>query len=536
MRRSVVVSALLVVSVFAVYAQVAGHEFLEFDDGLYITQNAWVQEGLTVRNVGWSLVTLDAHIWHPLTWLSYLVDAELWGIERPGPWLLTNVAWHAAAALALFAALLSLSGRFWPSAFAAALFALHPIQTEPVAWASGRKELMSGCLLFVTLWLYARYARRRDSTSYAAVGLGMLACLSAKGTHLALPFLLLLLDYWPLRRLRFAGDATETPGSLVLEKLPLLGLCLAVLVLQIVPVSGVYGPWVADPPLLERAADGVMAYAATLGRLFWPDGLAIIYPTRVQMGLPRAGAAVTGALLAGLAIVTALAAAAGPRRGYLLVGWLWFLGMLFPMIGLVPSGMRVMHDRYAYVPMVGIALAIGFAAEGVVLRWRPPRALVAALALAVLALAGGLAWKQAGVWRDSLTLFDHALAVTERNAIVHFYRGNTLAEQGDFAGARTAYETAIAIYPPYPDANEALGRLHLLEHRGDLALPYFEVAVQGRPAWTDALLNLGTAQWSVGARSAALQSFEAALASDPNSEPARELLASARQSLGGAPR
>ena len=528
MRSPWLAAGLLVVAIGLVYGQVAGHDFVEYDDGLYITENARVQEGLTLANAAWAVVTLDPHIWHPLTWLSYLVDGSLWGTERAGPWLLTNVAWHAAAALMLWFALHALGAPTWPSAFAAALFALHPLQTEAVAWASARKEVLSGFLLFATLALYGRYAQRRDHTSYAAVLAGLLLCLSAKGTHVALPFLLLLLDVWPLRRLRPGEEGGEPLRELVLEKLPLLGLSLAVLVLQVVPVSGVYGPWVQDPPLVQRAMDGIWAYAATLGRFAWPDALAIIHPTRTQMGLPPASAWATGGVLAALLAVTALAFAAGRERRYLLVGWLWFVGMLFPMIGLVPSGMRVMHDRYAYVPMVGLAIVAAFGTDAIFRRLRVPRAAVATAAVALLVALGAVAARQAAVWRDSLTLFDHALAVTQRNAIVHYYRGNTLAVRRDLPGAIDAYEAAIAIYPPYPAAREALGRVHLLTGHPRLALPHLQIAVQGRPTWSDGLLSLGRAEWALGATQRAIGRFEAALAADPHSEEARRALAEAR--------
>ncbi len=537
MRRTATVCGLIAIAASLVYAQVASHAFLELDDGLYVTGNQRLQEGLSLDNIVWALVSTDAYIWHPLTWLSYLVDSELHGIESAGPWLVTNVAWHVATALALVGALVSLTGRFWPSAFVAALFALHPIQAEPVSWVSGRKEVLSGFFFVVTLWVYARYARRRDGPSYIALSGSMILCLAAKGSQVSLPFLLLLLDYWPLGRLRFGGGGRGGPGAervgpLVIEKLPLLALALATIVYQLPLVSSTYTPWVVDPPFFERVLDGIMAYVATLGRLFWPVGLAIVYPTPAQMGLPPIGAAPVGAALAALAGVTVLAAAAGQRRGYLVVGWLWFLGMLLPLVGLLPWGLRVMNDRYSYVPMIGLAVAISFGAADLVARFRVPRAVPIAAAAAVVTLCAVLSWNQAGVWRDSLTLFDHALAVTERNAIVHFLKGNTLATSGDFDGAQREYESALAIHPRYPDANENLGRLHLKRGRGDLAIPYFERALEARPGWLPAMTNLGNALWASGERERAIATFEAAVAASPESADARYWLAAAQHESG----
>jgi hypothetical protein len=269
MRRTATVCGLIAIAASVVYAQVANHAFLEFDDGLYVTGNQRVQEGLSLDNIAWAIVNTDAYIWHPLTWLSYLVDFELHGIESAGPWLVTNVAWHVATALVLVGALVSLTGRFWPSAFVAALFALHPIQAEPVSWVSGRKEVLSGFFFVVTLWVYARYARRRDGQSYIALFGSMILCLAGKGSQVSLPFLLLLLDYWPLGRLRFreagsGGPDVERVGALVIEKLPLLALSLATIAFQLPVMSSTYTPWVADPPFFDRVVDGIMAYVATL--------------------------------------------------------------------------------------------------------------------------------------------------------------------------------------------------------------------------------------------------------------------------------
>jgi tetratricopeptide (TPR) repeat protein len=230
--------------------------------------------------------------------------------------------------------------------------------------------------------------------------------------------------------------------------------------------------------------------------------------------------------------VTLLAAAAGQRRGYLVVGWLWFLGMLLPVVGLLPWGLRVMNDRYSYVPMIGLAVAISFGAADLVARFRIPRAVPIAAATVVLTLCAVLSWNQAGVWRDSLTLFDHALAVTERNAIVHFLKGNTLAASRNFDGALREYESALAIHPRYPDANDNVGSLHLKRGRGDLAIPYFERALEARPGWTQAMTNLGNALWANGERERAIATFEAAVAASPESADARYWLAAAQHESG----
>lgn len=512
----VAVGLVIALATVAVYAGIASHPFLEYDDGLYVTHNPVVQQGLRAETVRWALTSADAHIWHPLTWLSLLVDAELWGVDSAGPWLLENLGWHVASACALLALLSSTTRRFWPSAWVAAAFALHPIQVESVAWVSARKELMAGFAAIATLAAYVHYARGPSRARYLAVATAFALCLSAKSSHVALPVAMLLLDDWPLGRARSRSDWRR----LVAEKLPLLALAALAVWIQWSLVSGITGPWATDPPLLERARDAVMAMAATLGRLLWPDALAIVYPTPRQMGLAPVGPAPVAAALLGAGALTFGAARAGAARGPLWVGWLWFLALLAPMAGWLPSGLRVMHDRYAYLPMIGIALALGFGAPALARapKLRPALACAGLLALLGCALASAA---QVRVWRDSLALFDHALAVTERNALAHYFKGNTLAEHGDFDAARPEFEAALAIHPDFPQANRALGFLFVQTRRPALAIAPLRRALAARPTWTQARVDLARALWRTGDGAAAVRLLEAALATDPASADAR---------------
>jgi hypothetical protein len=522
--------ALAVVTV-GVYAQIAGHSFVEFDDSLYITENPVVQRGLDWDSFRWAWFSADAYIWHPLTWLSYLLDADLYGTEDAGPWLLTNLAWHIAATWALLGALFAATGRFGPSLCVAALFAVHPIQVESVAWASARKEVLAGFLAFTTIWAWVGYARKPSRRRLVWTALLFAACLSAKGSHVALPVGLLLLDFWPLGRLQL--NSVVDWRRRIAEKLPLLGLSLGAVWVQYALVSGITGPWAEDAPLLLRAMDGVMAYAATLQRLFWPDALAIVYPTPSQMGLAPVSWLRVFAVIAVGAAATWGALRCAPRHGYLIVGWLWFLALLFPMVGLIPSGLRVMHDRYVYVPIVGIALVLTFAGDAWAQRHRRLRPALVATAVAGLGACVLLSFAQVRVWRDSLALFDHTLAVTERNAIVHVFNGNTLAARGNFRAAQPHFEAALAIRPRLPQANHALGLLYLETRRPVLAQAPLRAALAERPGWTRARVDLGRALWSSGDRAAAIEQLEAALRAEPDSEAARYWLERARRS--GAP-
>ena len=485
------------------YGQTWGHSFVEFDDPLYVSENGWVRAGLSWANLHWALTNDRAFLWHPLTWISYLVDAELHGVERAGPFLVTNLALHALAAVLLFLALARMTGRAGPSLAVAALFAVHPMQVESVAWVSARKEVLAGAFFMAMLLAYAAYARRESLARYGLVLLLASLCMLAKGTLLLLPLVLLLLDAWPLHRSR-------PLGRLLLEKLPLLGIAAIDVAVQFrmqAPSIDLAGP---DVPLLGRIPIAILAFAGTLRRLLWPVGLSIVYPTPAQMGLDGPGPAAVLASFAALCAITVAVLAARRRAPWLAVGWFWFALLLGPMTGLAPAGLRVMHDRYSYVPMVGLALALVFGAERAVAAspaWR--RAVRVALGVA-LAICAGLTWRQVGVWRDSFTLFDHALAVNDRDAVSWFSRGTAWAKAGDLPRAMSDLERAIAIRPDHADAQVTLGYLEL--QRGDLdaALAHLRRGVELRPQWSLAHLDLGRALEAAGDPEAALAQLEQA--------------------------
>lgn len=525
-------SIALGIATAALYLGVWDHAFVEFDDPLYVTANSHVQQGLTIENVYWAFTSDEAFIWHPLTWLSYLVDFELYGASRAGPWLATNVALHVANAVLLFVALGRLAAQStqtvspWACAFAAGLFALHPIQVESVAWVSSRKELLAGLFFVLTLLAYARYAHRRDRASYRVVLLLTALGVMAKGSHVGLPFALLLLDYWPLRRIRFddPGPRWAALWPLVREKLPLLAICVAAVVVNLAMVSSSYNVFVVDPPVSTRLGAAAVNLTAYLGRLLWPAGLAIVYPNPLQSIVapaPHLHVAAALALLVGVAI---LAARSGIARGYLVVGWLWFVGMLLPMLGLVPAGMRTPHDRYLYVPIIGLALAAAFGLRDLAGARRARRGLAAAIAVVVLVLCAALTRRQIAVWRDSEALFQHALRVTERNAVVHYSRGTALARQGQLAPALRELEAALALHPDYADANNNLGYLLVGAGQIEPGIAHLKHAVAVRPNWTRALLNLGSAQVQAGLPDEAIETFRRAVASAPDEVDARRAL------------
>jgi tetratricopeptide (TPR) repeat protein len=523
-------AALLALAVLAVYAPVRDHEFVEFDDPLYVTENPQVRQGVTGPNLVWALTSMDAHLLHPLTWTSYMVDVDLWGVERAGPFALTNAVFHAATAALLFLLLRCLTGRLWPSAFAAALFALHPLRVESVAWVSQRKDVLSGLFLILTLWAYAGYARHGGVRRYALTAGTLLLGLLSKPTLVTVPVLLLLLDAWPLARL-----GRVALRQLVLEKLPLLALCLGVAGVGIWMMGSAPNVWGEDPSLLQRLAGAPVVSVFYLGKILWPTKLAVVYPDPLQQGLPFWTGWQIGGALALLVMLTAGAAAVARRAPAVLVGWLWYGIALLPVIGLVPFGIRVMNDRHTYLPMLGLALAAGFGLlPALEARHRLRHALVPLAALVLVACAG-LSWRQVSVWRDSTALFDRALAVTERNAIVHFSKAVALGKRGETDAAIREFRATLAIHPGHADAHNGLG--WLLQQRGESeeAVRHYRRALELRPGYVQALLNLGNQLGAEGDRETSLALLQEAVQRAPQLAHAHYWLGAALESAERVP-
>ena len=447
-RRRWLVALALVAACLFVYGQAVSFAFLNFDDNGYVTENQWVRPGLTAAGVRWAFTDIDYDYWQPLSWLSHMIDCQLFGL-RPGWHHLTSLLFHIANTLFLFAVLLRLTAAFWRSTLVAALFALHPMRMESVVWIAERKDLLGGFFFLLAIWCYLRYVQRSSRARYnLVIGVFVLGLMS-KPMVMTLPVILLLLDWWPLGRRAFA------------EKVPMFLLAaLYSLVTSIGPARHGAINWGSSFSLGQRIANALISYLRYLELSFWPHDLAILYPFRTAV--PTWQAAVAALLLAG---ITALALWQARRRPYLIVGWLWFTVGLFPASGVVTQvGWQGMADRFTYLPQIGLAIAVIW---GVTDLMGTHRRAAAALSAAVVALFAIVAIRQVPVWRDSVTVFAHAVAVTGGNPAAQHYLAAALDARGRFDDAFPHHAEAAPLEPIYLIMPFTFGMA--LERRGQTA-------------------------------------------------------------------
>lgn len=510
-RRRALAAALFL-GTLLLFGRAVFNDFVNYDDPDYVTANEHVRAGLTAAGVQWAFFSDDVSYWHPLTWLSHMLDWQLFG-NGPAGHHATSVLWHAAAAAMAFAALRRLTQAFWTSAAAAALFACHPLRVESVAWIAERKDVLSGFFWFLALWAYAAYAEKRRAGAKPggeyALALVAFACgLMSKPMLVTLPCVLLLLDFWPLRRAPVGAGAAAW-GRLVVEKLPFLALSAVVSAITLVAQKNI-GTLSTELPIGARLANAAVAVVRYLGTFFLPFDLAVLYPHPGFWPVAKVGFAV--------ACIVALSAVAVWQRGrrpWLLVGWLWFLGTLVPVSGLVQVGIQSMADRYTYVPMIGVELALLWTLREAASPLGSRRVWAVALTLALAGCAVRTV-DQIGVWRNSLTLFDHTIAVTQRNYLGYGNRGMALYDAGRMDEAVADYRRSLAINPDYPEANNNLG--HILAEQGHAreAIPYLRAAVRVKPGLLEAHNNLGSALSDLGENDEAIEHYEFVLARKPH--------------------
>ena len=558
--RAVAISVLLFVFVVSVFQPSIRNGFLRFDDSAYVTANAQVQNGLGWESVIWAFRNPVAANWHPLTILSHMLDCQLYGLK---PWghHLTNLLLHAVNTVLVFLVFWRMTGAWGRCAVLAALFGLHPLRVESVAWVAERKDLLSTLFWMLTLLTYARYAQQsRVQSPKSKVTYGMaLVCfalgLMCKPMLVTLPFVLLLLDYWPLHRFEFKAQdlKLKTLLPLVLEKLPFFALASICSVVACLAQSSA-GALATDLPLDVRLANAPISYVRYLGKMFWPTNLALFYPHPLWWPAWQVLAS-AALLLAILGLVLLLAR----RRPYLPFGWLWFCGTLVPVIGLVQVGNQSMADRYTYVPLIGVFVMLVWGAYELTARWRRQALALAALALTGLLLCVGLTRRQIGYWKDDESVWRHALAVTQSNELAHLHMGITLGDQGRLDEAIGHFEAAIRLSPQDAGAHSRLAyaltrnrRLaEAVQHyeetlrlnpgdaamhndlaltlakqgRVDEAIAHYTEALRLKPGFAEAHYNLGLTLANRGRYTEAGAQFTEIIRLDPNQARARRKLA-----------
>ena len=533
--RGVAAGAAIFFLVLGVFLPAVRNGFINYDDRDYVTANLTVRAGLTRAGFLWAFGRSHAGNWHPLTWISHMADAQIYGL-RPWGHHLTSILLHALASVLVFAALRRMTGAHWRSAVVALGFGLHPLHVESAAWVAERKDVLSACFGMLTLWAYAmgkggpvfamlrRGKRRKEEGGsrseegggrlYYWLALGFFALgLMCKAMLVTLPFALLLLDYWPLRRLGANKRLGDKPlHLLILEKIPFFALAAADAVLTVVAQrqAGAVGDLI-EIPLGLRIENALIATCAYLGKFFWPAKLAVFYPyTETRLLAPALGAAVL------LLILTVLAVKLRRRHPYLIVGWLWYLLTLVPVIGLVQVGSQSMADRYTYIPSLGLFVPLVWGACDLTVRWRRRSAVLSAAAVAALAGCAVLTSRQISYWSDSETLFRHALAVTKQNWVAENNLGVALADSGRLEEAIAPYEDSLRIMPKDAEARANLGNALLATGRLAAAIAQYEEALRLNPELVAAHNNLANALVISGKPQAAIAQYEEAIRLNPD--------------------
>ena len=542
----VCVCVFLVLAILAVFGQTAHFEFVNYDDQHNVFQNPVVQEGLSVKAVGWAFAHTQVANWIPLTTLSHMLDCQLFG-QRAGGHHLVNVFWHAATAVLLFLVLRQMTGSLWRSAFVAALFAVHPLRAESVAWVSERKDVLSGFFFILTVAAYVRWVRKRSRAGYLAVVLLFALGLMAKSMVATLPFVLLLLDYWPLGRIRgmqrsevrgqnSEGGEQRIPSvpflGLVKEKIPLFGIS-AISCVVTARVPGLIVP--NHIPVLERIDNALTSYAVYLRQMVFPAELAAHYPNAPK-GQP---AWMVCLALVLLAAITAGVVAWRKKHPFLLMGWLWYLGMLFPVIGIIQISSDAAHaDRYTYLPGIGVTIAGTWAVADWSARWKHRRVISGGLMGVAIGLFTVWGHNQTSYWRNDEALWSRALACTsdtkgnDFNSVAHNGLGNAFSKKGKKNDAVAQYRKALKINPDYKVARMNLGIVLFDTGAKAEAIAQYREALKLDPDYAEARYNLGVDLFAGGEKEEAVAQYRKALESNPDYVEARYNLGNALLQLG----
>jgi protein O-mannosyl-transferase len=514
---------LLIFITLLVYGQVREFDFIVWDDPLYVTSNIFIQTGFHWESIRWAFTTHHGALWHPLTWLSHMLDYRLYGLSPAGHHL-TNLFWHILNVLLLFLTIQSMTGEIWPSFLVALLFAVHPLRAESVAWITERKDVMSTFFWLLTTGFYLRYVRAPIVKNYIPVAISLSLGLMVKPMLVTLPFALMLLDFWPLRRVQ----TYRSWMPLLREKIPLFVLVLLSIILAIWAQHSATALNPLDlKPLPLRIANAIVSYATYLYKSFWPVGLSAVYPYADSFPLWKLGA--TSIVLGGF---SCFAWQSRHRFPYVLTGWLWFIGTLVPVIGIVQAGAVAMADRFTYIPSIGFFIIVAWGVKDF-LSIHPSYkgSLVFACTSAVIVLST-LCYIQVQYWKNSITLFQHALSVQENNSLAHGCLGAAYIQQGNPEQAEKQLTRALEINPYYPEALNDLGTILIDKDMFREAIARFSTALTLNPNYAEAYNNLALALTHVNRFPEAIEHYRIAVSINPMFPKALNNLGAALAQMG----
>lgn len=503
----ITICVFLTATTWLVFGQTLGHDFINYDDPGYVYENSHITSGLSVNGIGWAFTNVHAGNWHPLTTLSHMLDCQLFDLSATGHHF-TNVLFHTIVVLLLFYLLRQITGKLWPSAFVAGLFAIHPLRVESVAWISERKDVLSGIFFMLTLISYVRYVRHPSISRYGLLSILFVCGLMSKPMLVTVPIVLLLIDWWPLQR--FING--KSISALIIEKIPLFILSMASAVVTLIAQRQSVGS-TNQLPISLRIGNAIVSYLIYLWKTVWPTNLAPFYP-HPETAIPLWITATSAALLMA---ITGVALVLRKRYPYVLTGWLWYVVMLVPVIGVIQVGWQARADRYTYLSEIGIYLAVTWATIDFVASWRHRRTLLSALATAVILLLASLARIQTSYWKDNETLWTHTIAVTQDNDVAQNNLGTVLFQHGQLDAALSHFELATRVRSGNAAAQDNLARVLRRKGRIAEAIAHCRKALDIEPDKIETRDMLGTMLFQQGDVEAAIAEWREVLKRQPDS-------------------
>lgn len=520
----------LVLALLVVYAQVGTHEFITYDDPLYVFENHHIRSGLTLKNMTWAFSTMFISNWHPLTWLSHMLDVQIFGLAPAGHHLM-NLALHVVNTVMLFLLFQRITGTLLRSAMVAALFALHPLHVESVAWVSERKDVLSTLFWMLSLYFYSHYTEQHKIMPYLLSLASYTLGLMAKPMLVTLPLVMLLLDYWPLSRTRIThqqqhfNTPSDTLQRILLEKLPFLMLAAASSAMTLQAQKDSISSLTATS-MPDRTANALVSSCQYLIKMLWPNDLAVFYPFRES--LPLWQPALATAVLATITIWVFVKKRSHP---YLVTGWAWYLITLVPVIGIVQVGLQSMADRYTYIPLTGVFIMLVWGIADISARFPRRNTLLATLTIILLIATSLATWRQVSYWKNSTTLFNHALESTQDNFMAHYNLGIVLEKSGDFEGALKHFDSVVSIAPWYADSYAHRGSYFARQGQFDQAAENYMKAIDLNPNLATPYINLAIILASNNRFDEAIEGLEKALSINPDSAEAHYNLGLAQHEL-----